>query len=100
MFLTVLGPGYKNASVQFRNIDHGLLEQPKDEIIWKRAQGTSWFCCLWLLQQDVTVAVTAFHSATEEEVKREARVMSNLKHPSFPLLQRIVKALSFSHIIL
>ena len=47
-----------------------------------------------------TVAVRAFHSATEEEVKREARVMSNLKHPSFPLLQRIVKALSFSHIVL
>ena len=47
-----------------------------------------------------TVAVTTFHSATEEEVKREARVISNLKHPSFPLLQRIVKALSFSHIIL
>ena len=31
MFLTVLGPGYKNASVQFRNIGRGLLEQPKDE---------------------------------------------------------------------
>ena len=31
MFLTVLGPGYKNASVQFRNIDLGLLEQPNDE---------------------------------------------------------------------
>ena len=31
MFLTVLGPGYRNASVQFRNIDRGLLEQPKDE---------------------------------------------------------------------
>ena len=31
MFLTVLGPGYKNASVQFRNIDRGLLEQLKDE---------------------------------------------------------------------
>ena len=32
------------------------------------------------------VAVKAFHSATEEEVKKEARVMSNLKHPNFPLL--------------
>ena len=31
MFLTVLGPGYKNASVQFRNIDRGPLEQAKDE---------------------------------------------------------------------
>ena len=31
VFLTILGPGYKNASVQFRNIDRGLLEQPKDE---------------------------------------------------------------------
>ena len=31
VFLTVLGPGYNNASVQFRNIDGGLLEQPKDE---------------------------------------------------------------------
>ena len=31
VFLTVLGPGYKNASVQFRNIDLGLLEQRKDE---------------------------------------------------------------------
>ena len=35
---------------------------------------------------DVPVAAKAFHSATEEEVKREARVMSNLKHPNFPLL--------------
>ncbi|KAK2547646.1 hypothetical protein P5673_032343 [Acropora cervicornis] len=26
-----LGRGYKNASVQFRNTDRGLLEQPKDE---------------------------------------------------------------------
>ena len=31
VFLTLLGPGYKSASVQFRNIDHGLLEQLKDE---------------------------------------------------------------------
>ena len=31
MFLTALGPGYKNASAQFRNTDHGLLEKPKDE---------------------------------------------------------------------
>ena len=31
MFFTVVGPGYKNASVQFRNIDCGPLEQPKDE---------------------------------------------------------------------
>ena len=31
MFLTVLGPANKNASVQFRIIDRGLLEQPKDE---------------------------------------------------------------------
>ena len=31
VFFTVLGPSYKNASVQFRNIDCGPLEQPKDE---------------------------------------------------------------------
>lgn len=31
MFLTALGPGYKNASAQFRNTDRGLLEKPKDE---------------------------------------------------------------------
>ena len=37
----------------------------------------------------VPVAVKAFHSATEEEVEREARVMSNLKHPNFPLLYSV-----------
>ena len=34
----------------------------------------------------VPVAVKAFHSATEEEVKREARIISKLKNPNFPLL--------------
>ena len=100
MFLTVLGPGYKNASVQFRNIDRGLLEQPKNESDkeHKVNLGSVLFgCCS---KMHVTVAVRAFQSATEEEVNRKARVKSNLKHPSFPLLQRIVKALSFSHIIL
>ena len=98
MFLTVLGPGYKGASVQFRNIDRGL----KSNLRMNLEKSTRYMLVLlsWLYQQDVTVAVRAIHSATEEKVKREARVMYNLKHPSFPLVQRIVKALPFSHIIL
>ena len=91
MFLTVLGPGYKTHQFSLE-IDRGLLEQSKGESgkEHKVHLGSGVFgCCSKMFYRGVTVAMRAFHSATEEEVKREARVMSNLKHPIFPLLQRI-----------
>ena len=70
-------------------IDRGLLEQPKD-VYGKEYRvhlGTGVFgYCSKMFYKGVPVAVKAFHSTTEEEVKREARIMSKLKHPNFPLL--------------
>ncbi|XP_068750256.1 probable serine/threonine-protein kinase DDB_G0271682 [Montipora capricornis] len=70
-------------------IDRGLLEQPKDESgkEHKLHLGSGVFgCCSKMFYRGVPVAVKTFHSSTAEEVKREARVISNLKHPNFPLL--------------
>ena len=70
-------------------IDRALLESPKDEsgIEVKVHLGSGVFgCCSKMFYRGNPVAVKTFHSATAEEVKGEARVMSKFKHANFPLL--------------
>ena len=43
-------------------------------------------CCSKMFYRGNPVAVKTFHSATAEEVKQEARIMSKFKHVNFPLL--------------
>ena len=64
------------------------MESPKDEsgTEVKVHLGSGVFgCCSKMFYRGNPVAVKTFHSATAEEIKREARVMSKLKHRNFPL---------------
>lgn len=70
-------------------IDCALLEPPKDEsgMEVKVHLGSGVFgCCNKMFYRGNPVAVKTFYSATAEEVKQEARVMSKFKHANFPLL--------------
>lgn len=70
-------------------IDCALLEPPKDEsgMKVKVYLGSGVFgCCNKMFYRGNPVAVKTFYSATAEEVKQEARVMSKFKHANFPLL--------------
>ena len=64
-------------------IDRALLESPKDEsgTEVKVHLGSGVFgCCSKMFYRGNPAAVKTFHSATAEEVKQEARIMSKFKH--------------------
>lgn len=91
-------------------LDRALLELPKDEsgMEVKVPLGSGVFgCCNKMFYRGNPVAVKTFHSATAEEVKWEARVMSKFKHANFPLLIGVCTLVSkpyhlvssFSHVL-
>ena len=70
-------------------VERGLLEHPKDESgnqVTIHLGSGAFGCCNKMFYRGIPVAVKTFYSATADEVKKEARVMFNLKHLNFPLL--------------
>lgn len=70
-------------------IERRLLEHPKDESdkqVMIHLGSGAFGCCHKMFYREIPVAVKTFYSATADKVKKEARVMFNLKHLNFPLL--------------
>ena len=79
------------------------LESPKDESgteVKVHLDSGVFGCCSKMFYRGNPVAVETFHSATAEEVKQEARVMSKFKHVNFPLLSKPYPLVSsFYHVL-